>query len=513
MVKYDFGYSIQKDTPAEWAYNTIKKGSKVLEFGPAIGTLTKNLKERKSCSVDIIEIDVESGAKAAKFANKALLGSPLGDLDSMQWVDELCNNEYDYIVALDVIEHIRNSEMVLVSARKILKENGTILLSVPNVAHNSVLINLINNEFEYNKLGLLDNTHIHFFTYKSLERLFEKSALYVESKDYIQIAVGNNEIKNSYEALPYEVADYLRQREYADVYQMLYSLKKNKAIKCDFKNSINLDETYYTIEFWNASKELKCYQYSGRNNEIAVNTKVSKQEYGDRVYVNLLRNSFIAIGFKAYLDDNIAADIIGNNGIRVSDNTMLFPNIDSQIVIAVPDQEAILHIEFRFVFLDYDVAQLFAELFYQKRELEKELENNYIIRKREEEKEKKTYRIEVYDDNDVCTSSIAVDDNGLIHYEITKKDLGAGQQVRICLWNKKCLINDLALRWNGCDKAVIAESNAITFDDGTMAFLSDDPQIIIENKMADTLVIDYKYSIIDEAVKDFVWRCWKGGRG
>ena len=57
MSKYDYGYELVEGTTTAWAYEKIRSGSTVLEFGPAIGNLAKHLYEEKRCSIDIVEID------------------------------------------------------------------------------------------------------------------------------------------------------------------------------------------------------------------------------------------------------------------------------------------------------------------------------------------------------------------------------------------------------------------------------------------------------------------------
>ena len=84
----------------------------------------------------------------------------------MEWYDCIEGKRYDYIVILDVLEHLRNPQGVLNKVRECLQINGKILLSVPNLAHNAVLLKLLNDDFPYTELGLLDNTHVHFFLIK-----------------------------------------------------------------------------------------------------------------------------------------------------------------------------------------------------------------------------------------------------------------------------------------------------------------------------------------------------------
>ena len=72
MSKYDYGYQLVEGTTTFWAYNKINEGSSVLEFGPAIGNLAKHLHEDKGCTIDIVEIDLEAGKKAARFARTSI---------------------------------------------------------------------------------------------------------------------------------------------------------------------------------------------------------------------------------------------------------------------------------------------------------------------------------------------------------------------------------------------------------------------------------------------------------
>ena len=91
----------------------IRENSTVLEFGPAYGRLTKYLSENLNCTVDIVEIDKESGLEASVYARKALVGPDLGDIDTFKWVQVFSGNKYDYIIFADVLEHLRFPERVI----------------------------------------------------------------------------------------------------------------------------------------------------------------------------------------------------------------------------------------------------------------------------------------------------------------------------------------------------------------------------------------------------------------
>ena len=229
MSKYDFGYNIEENRTNRWAFENVEVNSRVLELGPAGGTLTKSLYEKKKCHIDIVELDEQDGKLAAQYAEKAVVGTN-GNLN-LDWYEVFSENRYDYIVALDVLEHLANPEHTLQKASKLLKPTGKILLSVPNVAHNAVIIELLQNRFTYGRLGLLDNTHIHFFAYESICQMLKNVGLYINKQEAVLKCVSDTELPSRYEDLGAELGHLLKQRKYGEVYQYLLELSFNSEQK------------------------------------------------------------------------------------------------------------------------------------------------------------------------------------------------------------------------------------------------------------------------------------------
>lgn len=230
MSKYDFGYNIEENNTNRWAFENVEANSRVLELGPAGGTLTKSLYEKKKCHVDIVEIDEQDGKLAAQYAEKAVVGIN-GNLNLDYWYEALCENQYDYIVALDVLEHLANPEHTLRKASKLLKSTGKIFLSVPNIAHNAVIIELLQNRFTYGRLGLLDSTHIHFFAYESICQMLKNVGLHINKQEAVLKCVSDTELPSRYEDLGTEWGHLLKQRKYGEVYQYLLELSFNSEQK------------------------------------------------------------------------------------------------------------------------------------------------------------------------------------------------------------------------------------------------------------------------------------------
>lgn len=100
--------------------------------------------------------------------------------------------KFDYIIFGDVLEHLHNPERTISFCKnKLLKENGCIIASIPNLMHISVIQQLLMGRFQYTDTGLLDRTHIHFFTYYEIILMFQNAGFVIE--DVRTTTVGTTE--------------------------------------------------------------------------------------------------------------------------------------------------------------------------------------------------------------------------------------------------------------------------------------------------------------------------------
>jgi len=225
MSNYDFSLDMKTDNSNSLILKTISKGSKVLEVGCAHGRMTKYLKENLDCDITIVEVDKEAGKVASQYSNNAILGGA-GNIEDTYWFYETDGKKFDHIIFADVLEHLSNPEAVLLKAMERLSDNGSILISIPNISHNAVLIDLLQDKFEYRETGILDKTHVKFFTHNSLRQMIEKIGLSISKEFNAVNVVSNTEFNNSYSQLPEEVSLFLKSREYGEVYQFVWELKK-----------------------------------------------------------------------------------------------------------------------------------------------------------------------------------------------------------------------------------------------------------------------------------------------
>jgi 2-polyprenyl-3-methyl-5-hydroxy-6-metoxy-1,4-benzoquinol methylase len=145
---------------------------RVLELGPATGYMSRAFKAR-GCTVVGIELDAEMARQAEPHLERLIVG----DLDELDLEAELGDERFDAIVAADVLEHLVDPLAVLRRLEPFLADDGAFVLSIPNVAHGSVRLALLEGRFDYQDIGLLDRTHKTFFTRQSLEQMLDDAEL------------------------------------------------------------------------------------------------------------------------------------------------------------------------------------------------------------------------------------------------------------------------------------------------------------------------------------------------
>jgi 2-polyprenyl-3-methyl-5-hydroxy-6-metoxy-1,4-benzoquinol methylase len=167
-------YDIDKICPLWTDYQVvqlIRPNSVILEIGCATGYIGKFLKEKRNCTMFAVEIDKEAAEIAKPYYEKIIIG----DVEDEKILEELPLEFFDYILCMNVLEHLRWPQKVLVHLKKFLKPKGSVIVAIPNVAHWSIRLKLLFGDFEYGKglfgtdhgIALLDETHLRFFTKKN----------------------------------------------------------------------------------------------------------------------------------------------------------------------------------------------------------------------------------------------------------------------------------------------------------------------------------------------------------
>jgi 2-polyprenyl-3-methyl-5-hydroxy-6-metoxy-1,4-benzoquinol methylase len=151
------------------------QGQRILEFGCSTGFLSRHLVER-GCKVTGVEIDAQAAESARQWCDRVLVL----DLNKPEWTDGL-SRDYDTILFGDVLEHLMDPELALRKACQLLLPNGRIIVCIPNIAHWTIRASLLRGKFDYTSTGILDMTHLRFFTPETGRKLIEDSGCRVVS--------------------------------------------------------------------------------------------------------------------------------------------------------------------------------------------------------------------------------------------------------------------------------------------------------------------------------------------
>lgn len=142
-----------------------------------------------------------------------------GNVETMELPYE--KGSFDYIVFADVLEHLYDPEKILKRLLPYLKEDGKFLCSIPNIMHKSVLIPLLQGKFRYEKAGILDWTHVRFFTLDSIAEMFNRCGMRIEnlraSTYEVQRPAEEEELFDAICKLP-----HIAESELFDAYQFIF---------------------------------------------------------------------------------------------------------------------------------------------------------------------------------------------------------------------------------------------------------------------------------------------------
>jgi len=171
--KYEIGrrpepvYSFKKDRHSSHGQviaMTPSKGLAILDLGCGPGELARQLKKEGNRVVGIDRRKPE-GEPPCEIIQR----------DIEDGIDLPVGREFDRVLFLDVLEHLKEPDRALREARRYMKEGGRLVVSLPNVAHWSVRFSLLFGRFHYGQKGILDKTHLHFYTLSTARQLLREA--------------------------------------------------------------------------------------------------------------------------------------------------------------------------------------------------------------------------------------------------------------------------------------------------------------------------------------------------
>ncbi len=147
---------------------------KVLDVGCSNGTLGEELIRKCGAKVVGIEMDVQMAQVAKKKLEKVIIGN----IEEINLEEYFTLNSFDCIIFADILEHLINPWKILKNIVTLLKNDGLVVASIPNVKHYSTITNLLfKGYWPYRERGIYDVNHLRFFTLKNIREIFDDSGL------------------------------------------------------------------------------------------------------------------------------------------------------------------------------------------------------------------------------------------------------------------------------------------------------------------------------------------------
>jgi 2-polyprenyl-3-methyl-5-hydroxy-6-metoxy-1,4-benzoquinol methylase len=159
---------------------------KILDVGCGYGMLLSELSTKyKNIDLFGIEKSKEAIKKIPSFVH--LFTADIEDHDDV--LNKLNKEKFDLIIFSDVLEHLYDPVNTLNFYSKFIKKNGAIVVTVPNIGNIYSRISLFFGFFNYSETGVMDKTHIRFFTKKTLSKLAISANLKIIKSDYDSIII------------------------------------------------------------------------------------------------------------------------------------------------------------------------------------------------------------------------------------------------------------------------------------------------------------------------------------
>jgi len=262
VSKYDIEVDLanQPGTSHSMLVELVGAHKRVLDVGCDTGYLGETLNALGN-QTDGFEVNEISAAEARKKLRRV----EVGDLEKLDLVDVFGRASYDAVVFGDVLEHLRDPLPVLRQARPLLAPGGSVLISTPNIAHGDVRLALLSGRFRYNKLGILDETHTHFFTLDSLIEFLHDAGFVLAEVRRTRAPLFSTEIGVVESDYDPALVESLRHDDEATTYQFVVRAVPDDATTLETQQALELDGTRARL----AEVEGQLADARGRAGELA----------------------------------------------------------------------------------------------------------------------------------------------------------------------------------------------------------------------------------------------------
>ena len=497
----------------------IKPNSIVLECGCATGYMTRWMSEEMHCHVSIVEIDEDCYNEAKAYAEDGFCG----DLMEDGWFQYFQHKKYDYILFADVLEHLTNPLDVLKKTKRLLKTEGKIIISIPNIAHNDIIMKLSQDLFTYTKVGLLDNTHVHFWGRNNLEKFFKEAGLSIVLIDATYAPTGSTEqYLGDLSTVDYQLMNLLYTRPLGEVYQYIITAQKKeyvqkkavtaenmlpaagrclKPLSTNEKVSAVTTVFYQTKEGYNADNCDTTTKYLCSDTTVEIDFSVNIPKGCRQIRLDPCEGKKCLVEQLSVTQSTCKCQVAESNGISI-ENAILFDDKDPQILIDITEINGGGELTVQFTLRVFSSTQeaFVSELCRRLQEEQK------LLREKQEETEVNETSVFFKDRNGQYLPENRIVFSQRIHKQ-TREPVPVhldfqipqgcnGIRIDPCE-NKYCSVSGLKSIYNG-KKLNFINLNGYTID-GILFFDTEDPQIeiVLPDESGMPLHLDMELRLFD----------------
>ena len=245
LSKYDIQLDLQDNPGTSHAFlvEMVGVNKRVLDVGCDTGYLGEVLAALGNTTTGF-----EINEQTAQEARKHLVRVEVGDLESTDLVAVFGAAAFDVVVFGDVLEHLRDPLPTLRQAHGLLAPGGSVLISTPNVAHGDVRLALLEGNFRYNSLGILDETHTRFFTRESLLKFVHEAGFAVIELRRTRAPLFATEIGVQEDHFDPALVERLRSDVEATTYQFVVRLVPDDLDQVTSAQALQVDELRAEVE-------------------------------------------------------------------------------------------------------------------------------------------------------------------------------------------------------------------------------------------------------------------------
>jgi 2-polyprenyl-3-methyl-5-hydroxy-6-metoxy-1,4-benzoquinol methylase len=214
---YEYDFDLSSNCAPANVVKLVGFNKNVLELGCGPGSITKVLKHENNCHISALELDSSAIEKARIYCDEI----NQADFNDPNWTGLVNGNNYDVVIAADVLEHLYNPSDTLNKMASLISDDGYLVISLPHVGHASIMACLLAGDFAYQDWGLLDRTHIRFFCLRNMDELFINNGLKIIDVAFVQAIPEQTEFADIWSKLTDAQKKVLSSPVHSNVYQVV----------------------------------------------------------------------------------------------------------------------------------------------------------------------------------------------------------------------------------------------------------------------------------------------------